>query len=161
MELTSATEDRVQFSLLADNAVTPRSSFRGRHRVDDEKEMNVELTSATEDRGRCVQGFWTRPRSKLVRLVAASGVALALLGISVPAIASELKTRFDLVSLGITRDAALALMKTPPDSTRETSTLWVPSALLRWRDGFLGPTYTIWLVGDRVVQKQACDASSC
>lgn len=98
--------------------------------------------------------------NRLVKWLAVSHVTVALCGLPISAHAADLKARFDQVSLGITRDAVVSLMKAPPDSARETSTLWVPSAVLRWRDGLLGPTYTIWLVGDRVVQKQSCDRSS-
>lgn len=69
--------------------------------------------------------------------------------------ASDLRNRFDLVSIGTSYEAVLAAMP-PPASSTETSWLGIPYAQLRWEGEWRGPVFVISLIGGRVYAKTSC-----
>lgn len=93
-------------------------------------------------------------RSRLRR--ASCGVAVAMLATALNAVAEDLRTRFERVGIGVSKDATVALMGSPPASTKDSSTLGVSTTTLRWNSA-AGETFTIKLLFDRVIEKSSCD----
>lgn len=83
--------------------------------------------------------------------------ALVLCAIPLVALAIDLRSKFDQISTGLTREAVIALMGTAPTSTQETTTLGVTATKLRWDESVLGLVYQITFIFDRVIEKRVCD----
>jgi hypothetical protein len=71
-------------------------------------------------------------------------------------LAADLNEKFKQISLGITREAVIALMGAP-DAEINANTLGLPHAKLRW-NGPQGRSYVVSLIGDRVIITKTCDA---
>ena len=71
-------------------------------------------------------------------------------------LAADLNEKFKQISLGMTREAVIALMGAP-DAEVNANTLGIPHAKLRW-NGPQGRSYVVNLVGDLVIITKTCDA---
>ncbi len=94
-------------------------------------------------------------------------LALAFISIATVVIAAtttlaeDLRSRFDAISVGMTRAAVLAVMP-PPAAAVDSSWLGIPYGQLKWSERVRGAVFTVSFVGDRVYAKTACDrATDC
>lgn len=102
----------------------------------------------------------TMPRSRVERASAIAAI-LTCCAIACSAAAADLRSRFDRVSFGLTREAVLAVMGTAPTTTQEASSWGLSTAKLRWEQSSVGPVFEVSFTFDRVTGKRLCDRREC
>ena len=101
-----------------------------------------------------------RIRSRSSRLASAFGglaLVVACCVASPKARSEDLRSKFDQIAVGLTKEAVLSLMGIPPTSTQEISTLGVSKMKLRWDEGAPGATYQVEFVFGRSFSKRVCN----
>jgi len=92
--------------------------------------------------------------------IKAAALGAVLFAAPMAAVADDLDTRFAKISVGETREGAVAIMGRRPDGELRATTLGIDHAQLRWNGG--AHVLVIVLVLDRVVSTRDCsDATSC